>query len=73
MKCVVARENLPYWSRLWDDFTQEEIREGSQDSGQKEAANEENVALSAKSKKKSKKDLSKVRCFACSQYGHFAS
>ena len=51
----------------------EEIQEGSQGSGQKEGANEENVALSAKSKKKSKKDLSKVRCFAWSQYGHFAS
>ena len=65
VKCVVARENLPDWSRLWDDFTQEEIPEGSQGSGQKEGASEENVVLSAKSKKKSKKDLSKVRCFAC--------
>jgi hypothetical protein len=24
-KCVVGREKLPDWSRLWDDFTQEEI------------------------------------------------
>ena len=23
---VVARENLPPWCRLWDDFTQEELR-----------------------------------------------
>ena len=37
VKCVVARENLPDWSRLWDDFTQEEIREGSQGNGQKRA------------------------------------
>ena len=73
MKCVVAQENLPNWSILWDDFTQEEIRKGSQGSGQNEGANEENVALSAKGKKKSKKDLSKVRCFACNQYGHYAS
>jgi hypothetical protein len=29
VKCVVGREHLPYWSRLWDDFTQEEIRERS--------------------------------------------
>jgi hypothetical protein len=29
MKCVVGRGNLPYWSKLWDDFTQEEILEGS--------------------------------------------
>ena len=56
VKCVVSRENLLDWRRLWDDFTQESIREGSQGSGQKEGASEENVALSAKSKKKSKKD-----------------
>jgi hypothetical protein len=35
VKCVVGREHIPDWSRLWDDFTQEEIREGSQSSGQK--------------------------------------
>ena len=29
MKCVVGREHLLDWSRLWDDFTQEEIRERS--------------------------------------------
>ena len=59
MWCVVARENLPDWSRLWDDFTQEKIQEGSQGSGKKEGASEENVALYAKRKKKSKKDLRK--------------
>ena len=26
---VVAREKLPYWTRLWDDFVQEESREGT--------------------------------------------
>jgi hypothetical protein len=35
MKCVVGRGHLPDWSRLWDDFTQEEIRERSQSSEQK--------------------------------------
>jgi hypothetical protein len=29
VKCVVGREKLSNWSRLWDDFTQEEIQEGS--------------------------------------------
>jgi hypothetical protein len=29
MKCVVGRENILDWSRLWDDFTQEVILEGS--------------------------------------------
>ena len=28
VKCIVGREKLPNWSRLWD-FTQEEIREGA--------------------------------------------
>jgi hypothetical protein len=32
VKCVVGREHLPDWSRLWDDFTQKEIRERSQSS-----------------------------------------
>jgi hypothetical protein len=69
VKCVVGRENFPYWSRLWDDFTQEEIWMGSQSSGQKEDRTDENVALAAKGKGKKKgsfgKDLSKVRCYCC--------
>jgi hypothetical protein len=32
VKYVVGRENFPYWSRLWDDFTQEEIWMGCQSS-----------------------------------------
>lgn len=38
VKCVVGREHLPDWSRQWDDFTREEIRKGSQGSGQMEGA-----------------------------------
>jgi hypothetical protein len=52
VKCVVGREHLPDWSRLWDDFTKEDIREGSHSSGQKEDKVEENVALAAEGKKK---------------------
>ena len=26
---IVARENMPSWERLWDDFVQEELRVGS--------------------------------------------
>jgi hypothetical protein len=75
VKCVVGREHLPDWSTLWDDFTQEEIREGSHSNGQKEDRAEENVALAAKSKKKgnSGRDLSKVRCYCCNKLGHLAS
>jgi hypothetical protein len=78
VKCVVGREHLPDWGRLWDDFTQEEIQEGSQSSGEKgDGADEENVALVTKRKSKkqgsSGKDLSKVRCFVCNQYAHLAA
>jgi hypothetical protein len=75
VKCVVGREHLPDWSRLWDDFTQEEIRERSQSSDQKTDRVDENVTLVAKSKKKgsSARDLSKVRCFCCNKLGHLAS
>jgi hypothetical protein len=52
VKCLVGPERLPYWSRLWDDFTQEEIREGSLSSGHKTDGVDENVTLTAKSKKK---------------------
>ena len=74
VKCVVGREKFPSWERLWDDFTQEEIREGKTE----QVADEENVALSAKGRKKKggsssgAKDLSKVKCFDCQSYGHYA-
>ena len=75
VKCVVGHEHLPDWIRLWDDFTQEEIRERSQSSDQKTDRADENVALVAKSKKKgsSERDLSKVRCYCCNQLGHLTS
>ena len=28
VEAIVARENLPSWDRIWDDFVQEEIRRG---------------------------------------------
>jgi hypothetical protein len=48
VKSVVGRENLPDWRRLWDDFTQEEIQEGSQSSGQNIDGANENVTLTVK-------------------------
>lgn len=47
---VVARERLLDWTRLWDDFVQEEsLEETFQNSNQ---GSEENVALVAKEKRK---------------------
>jgi hypothetical protein len=52
VKCVVGHEHLPYWSILWDYFTQEEIQEISQSTKQKTYRVDGNVSLTAKRKKK---------------------
>ena len=87
VEAIVARENLPSWDRLWDDFMQEETRrglvQGSSSNGKEE---EVSVALSATSKKSKKgpkggakqqrvelkKDPSRVGCYACNAFGHYA-
>jgi len=77
IKCVVGREHLLDWSRLWDDFTQEDIREGSQSNGKKINGVDEDVSLVANEKGKKKgnfrRDLSKVGCYCCNQLGHLSS
>jgi hypothetical protein len=56
VKGVVGREKMPTWDRVWDDFIQEEIREGSQRGEQeKKSKDEENLALASKNKGKRKK------------------
>jgi hypothetical protein len=81
----IARENLPKWDRLWDDFIQEETQKGYVQGSSSSGNNEENVALAAKGKKKSKKgskggykqkgegkkDMRKFKCFACHKFGHY--
>ena len=53
---LVARENLPSWDRICDDFVREEIRRGLvQGIASTSREDEENVALTAKGKKKFKK------------------
>ena len=72
VKCIVARENLHGWNRLWDDLTQEELRV---DGGQSVENSVEFQALVGKGKKKkgSSRNLGKVRCFECGQLGHLVS
>ena len=56
----MARENLPSWERVCDDFVQEETRWGFlQCNGSTSRGDEEDVALTTKGKKKSKKGLKK--------------
>jgi hypothetical protein len=71
----VAREKLSDWERLWDDFTQEELRLDATQASQPKSKEEENVALHAKKGGGvgGSRDMSKVRCFACHKIGHYAS
>jgi hypothetical protein len=77
-------ETLPKFDRLWDDFIQEEIQEESLSSQQ--VGDDENLALASQARRSrgstsgestpqdgKKKDLSKVKCFACQRSGHYAS
>jgi hypothetical protein len=71
---VVAREKLPHWERLWDDFTQEELRVDSSQASQPKSEEEENVSLHAKKGSGGgSRDMNKVKCFACHKTGHYAS
>jgi hypothetical protein len=83
---IVAREKLPNSELLWDDFVQEETRRGYVHGSSSTGHEEKNVALAANNKKKfrkgpkggnkpkgdGKKDMSKVRCFVCHKFGHYA-
>jgi hypothetical protein len=87
IKGVVAREKFPDRSRLWDDFVQEELRDEELNGG-KYKKDDENIPLANQVKKgkfkkmvdgestsqdgKKKKDMSKVECFACHKFGHYA-
>jgi hypothetical protein len=72
---VVAREKLPDWERLWDDFTQRELRLDVTQASQPNCKEEENVALHAKKSSGAggSNEMRKVRCFACHKSGHYAN
>lgn len=55
---IVARENLPNWERLWDDFIHEEMRTGFKHEGQQKNEGKENLAFASKGKGKAKKGYS---------------
>jgi hypothetical protein len=84
---IVVREKIPNWEHLWYDFVQEETQRGYVHGISSMSHEEENVALATTSKKKfkrgpnggnnpkgeGKKDMSKVKCFACHKFGYYAS
>lgn len=74
---------------MWDDFTQEETREKALHGKQVKGERDENIAFSGHVRKgkeaaklnkgergssqDGKKDMSKVKCFACYKPEHYAS
>ena len=54
VRSIVAREVMPTWERMWDDFVQEETRLAAEASGQQQQAVQgvEDLALWTKGKKK---------------------
>ena len=46
IKGIVARDKLPHWNRLWDDFIQEELRD--EDLHLKKRASDDDVALATR-------------------------
>ena len=81
MASACGRENQPTFEKLWHDCIEEEGRNSGK------VIREDNLALAAKTKKfkkpfpqqkKGKKpqgnfsDMSKVECYSCHKFGHFA-
>jgi hypothetical protein len=53
IRVIIAREIMPTWERLWDDFIQKETRLISEASGQQQTLQgDEDLALLTKGKKK---------------------
>jgi hypothetical protein len=83
---ICAQEKLPPFDRMWIDCIQEEAQIESRN-GKQRGSDDENQALVAHARKcrgkcsrgreaspeQWKKDLSKVKCFACHKQGHYAS
>jgi hypothetical protein len=61
---IVAREVMPTWERMWDDFVQEEIRLAAEASGQQQqqqtVSGDEELALWTKGKKKTGVEVGRV-------------
>ena len=78
---ICARKKLVKFSRLWEEFSQEEARIAARE----EKMGSEDQALTTHSKKSRRrphyskgkdshlrKDISKLRCYTCDEIGHFA-
>ena len=80
---ICARRRLTKFSRIWEEFTQEEARLVTREEN---IGDDDNKSLTTHSKKRKnkkeehsyknkrfqKKDVSQLICFTCDEKGHFA-
>jgi len=87
IKGIMAQEKFPNWSRLWDDFAQEELQDEDLNGGRYKN-DDEYIVLTSQAKKGKfkkfssaestsqdvkKKDMIKGKCYACREFGNYAS
>jgi len=85
---VNGKEKLLIWEHLWSNLVQEEIRQNTKDETSSKGGDEEKCTFDGKTKKgkgkksKSKpessqggkkKGFSKIKCFHCHEFGHYAT
>lgn len=86
VQSILGQDTLPRWDKMWSDLQQEKLRRAllkstiskSNNKGTKGEKEEENVALASKGPsqghgEKKKKDLSKVKCVRCGEFGHYST
>jgi len=84
VQSILGRVTLPNWDEMWATLKQVELRRNlvkckldrSNSSGSKPKEEEENAALASKGQQEQrnkKKDVSKIKCFRCGEFGHYTT
>ena len=81
VQSILGRATLPNWHEMWATLKQVELRrdlvncklDGSNSSGLKPKEEDENAAKGQQEQQRKKKDVSKIKCFKCGEFGHYAT
>ena len=82
VQSILGKDTFPKWDIMWFDLQQEELRKTlvkstiSDNNKKGPKGEDKNLALALKGPsqghgEKKKKDLSKVKCFRCGEFGHY--
>ena len=84
VQSILGKGKLSNWGGMWTTLQQEEMRQdlvmckldSNSSSGRKPKEEEENATLASKGQQEQrrwKKDVSKIKCFWCGEFGHYAT